>query len=215
MLSKRLLEIAKLVDENKVVFDVGSDHGLLPCFLLTNNICPKAYAGDNKELPLSRAKQSISKYGLEGKVIPVLSDGLQKVEDDVDIVVIAGMGFYTVKHILEGKDLSKYDKLIVQVNKDVNLLRQYISDQHYTILDEIVINDGFYYQVVVFNSQYHDSYSDLEIKYGPCLLKKKSKEFLDYLTNHKKKLENIYKKSNNPKTLQTIKEIEGIIDIIK
>ncbi|MBR3227423.1 MAG: tRNA (adenine(22)-N(1))-methyltransferase TrmK, partial [Erysipelotrichaceae bacterium] len=59
MLSERLLTISKLIDRDKVVFDVGSDHALLPCFLVREGICPKAYAADNKEGPLNRAKETI------------------------------------------------------------------------------------------------------------------------------------------------------------
>ena len=73
MLSKRLLQIANLVSKDKVVYDVGSDHGLLPCFLVLNNICPKAYAVDNKIGPLNRTKEAISKYHLEDKVVPFCS----------------------------------------------------------------------------------------------------------------------------------------------
>lgn len=213
MLSKRLLEIANLVDKNKVVFDVGSDHGLLPCFLLKEGICPKAYAGDNKEGPLSRANENILKYNLEGKVIPVLSDGIEKIENDVDIVIIAGMGFYTVKHILEGKDLSAYDKIIVQVNKDVDKLREFISNNNYTILDERIVYDGFYYEIVVFNTKKHEKYNDLEIKYGPVLLQNMDTIFIDYLNARKRKMKAIYKKSKNPKTLESINEIGNILGL--
>ena len=211
MLSKRLQEIANLVDKNKTVYDVGSDHGLLPCFLVKDGICPKAYAGDNKQGPLNRAIQAINKYGLQGKVIPVLADGIEKIGSDVDIITIAGMGYYTVEHILKDRDLSKYDKLIVQVNKETNYLRQFISDNHYTIIDERVVEDGFYYEIVVFNANKHEPYNDLEIKYGPILLERKDEVFVNYLNNRKNKLKAIYKLSNEHKILESIKEIDEIL----
>ena len=68
MLSKRLKEIAKLVKRNKVVFDVGSDHALLPCFLVLNDICFKAYAADINEGPLNHGIENIKRYHLEDKV---------------------------------------------------------------------------------------------------------------------------------------------------
>ena len=96
MLSNRLLEIAKLVDKNKVVYDIGSDHGLLPCFLVLNDICPKAYAVDNKVGPLNRTKEAIDRYKLEGRVVPILSNGLNDVGADAQIITIAGMGYFTL-----------------------------------------------------------------------------------------------------------------------
>ena len=97
-----------LIERNKVVFDVGSDHALLPCFLVENGICGKVYAGEIAEGPLNHVKETVRKRGLEGKVIPVFSDGLTKAPDDVDIVVAAGMGYHTIRHILESCDVSRY-----------------------------------------------------------------------------------------------------------
>lgn len=211
MLSKRLLEISKLIDSNKVVYDVGSDHALLPCFLVKNNICPKVYASDNKLGPYNRAIENIKKYQLEGKVIPVLVDGIEDIKEDVDIITICGMGFYTIKHILEGKDLSKYDKIIVQINKDNELLRDFINKHKYYIIDEEVIFDGFYYEIVVFSAKEEREYSPLEIKYGPILLKKKSEMFIKYLNYRKDKLEEIYLRSKNENILKEIKEIDAVL----
>lgn len=212
MLSKRLLEISKLINEDKVVFDVGSDHALLPCFLVKEGIISKAYACDNKEGPLNKAIQNIKRYNLEGKVIPILSNGIDDITDDVKIITICGMGFYTVKNILENKDLSKYDKIIVQINKDSDLLRKYINDNNFTIEDEIVIYDDFYHEVEVFSAKSHNRYGGLEIKYGPILLQKRDRVFIDYLHYKKKVLKNIYKKSNDPTILDTINEIEEILN---
>ena len=214
MLSKRLLEIAKLVDKNKVVYDIGSDHGLLPCFLVTNHISDKVYAVDNKVGPLNHAKETIDKYNLNGKVIPLLSDGLDDVKDDGQIVVIAGMGYYTVMDIFRGKDLSKYEKIIVQVNKDVDKLRQFISDNNYTILDEVIVKEDKYYQIVVFNANHHESYSDMEIAYGPILLKKKDVILLEYLKNLKERYVFHNKSTSVDKLNKKISELDRVIDII-
>ena len=215
MLSKRLLAIAKLVDKNKVVYDIGSDHGLLPCFLVLNKICLKAYAIDNKKGPLNRAKETINKYHLQGKVIPLLSDGLNGVKEDGEIIVIAGMGYYTLYDIFKDKDLSKYDKLIVQINKDVDKLRKYISAHNYTIIDEVIVKDDKYYQIIVFNSNYHDAYSKLEIDYGPILLNKKDACFKEYLMELLNKNIIIYQKSLSIAAYKKINEIQLLLDIMK
>ena len=173
MISNRLLQIAMLIERNKVVFDVGSDHALLPSFLVENGICDKVYAGEIALGPLENVKQAIKRNGLEGRVIPVFSDGLSKAPDDVDIVVIAGMGFHTIKHVLDSCDVSRYQYFLVQSNTDVDELRRYISEKGYTIEDERVVYDGFYYQVIRFSADLHEPYSEMEIKYGPILLKRR------------------------------------------
>ena len=212
MLSIRLQEIANLVESNKVVFDVGSDHALLPCFLVSEGICKKAYAGDIALGPLDNAKETIERYKLTDKVIPVFSDGLKMAKDDVDIVTISGMGFNTVKHILDECDVSRYQYFIVQINKDVELLRKYISDHHYTIEDEVVVHDDFYYQIIKFSADYSDGYNDMQIKYGPILLQKKTKTFLEYLNYQKNKLIQINLSANKSEYAYKIKELEDLIN---
>ena len=215
MLSKRLLHIANLVSKDKVVYDVGSDHGLLPCFLVLNNICSKAYAVDNKIGPLNRTKEAILKYHLDGKVIPILSDGLNDVKDDVDIITIAGMGYYTVMDIFKDKDLNRYHSIIVQINKDVDKLRKFISDNHYTILNEVVLKDDKYYQIVVFNTKYHDCYSQLEIDYGPILLKNRETIFIDYLKDLKERYRYFNADGDVLRLNKKINEIDYVLGIIE
>lgn len=214
MLSKRLLQIASLIDKDKVVYDVGSDHGLLPCFLLKENIAKKAYAVDNKIGPLNRAIETINKYGLNDRVIPILSNGIDDIEEDVNIITISGMGFYTVEKIFKDKDLSPYEKIIVQVNRNTDLLRKYISDHHFKIIDERVVYDIFYYEIVVFNTDYHEAYSDLEIKYGPILLKNRDEVFIEYLKWQLEQYNKIYLVSKNNDTYEKIKEIRYVLDIM-
>lgn len=211
MISKRLIEVSKMVNSNKVVFDVGSDHGQLPCLLVREGVCQKAYAGDNKEGPLNNAKETIKKYSLQEKVIPVLSDGLTKAPNDVEVVVISGMGYYTIEHILDECDPDKYEYFVVQSNTDVDLLRKYISDKNWTILDEKIVHDGFYYQIIKFNTQYHKEYSDIEIKYGPILLKNRDKDFINYLNDLYDRYQSINQKANNDKIQTSIKEIKNIL----
>lgn len=211
IISKRLQEIANMVDENKVVFDVGSDHALLPCFLLSSGKCKKAYAGDIALGPLDRAKESIEKYGLTGKVIPVFSDGLKLARNDVDIVTISGMGYFTIEHILNECDVSKYQYFIVQSNKDVELLRRYISDHNYTIEDEKVVYDVFYYEIIKFSADYHDSYTELEIKYGPILLERRDSTFIEYLEYKLNKLKKINEVAKKDDYAFKINELEALL----
>lgn len=211
MISKRLQEISKMIDKNRVVFDVGSDHALLPCFLVEQGICEKVYAGDVALGPLEHAKSTIEKYGLEGKVIPVFSDGLKLARNDVDVVVISGMGYYTIEHILNEADVSRYQYFVVQSNTDVDMLRKYLSNHNYTIEDEKVVHDDFYYQIIKFSADYHEQYTEIEIKYGPILLKNKDEEFINFLNYTKDKLVEINKKANKQEYQDKISEINNIL----
>lgn len=185
-LSKRLKQIAELVEEKSVVYDVGSDHALLPIYLIQNNICEKVYAGDNKEGPLEKAKKNIKKYNLEKNIIPILADGVDKNIKDIDVVVISGMGYYTIKKILDNLNVDDYKYFIVEANSDVNKLRKYLSDHKYNIIEEKIVYDEFYYEIIVFNNVKGRELSAFEVEYGPILLEKKEeifKNFIDFKIN--------------------------------
>jgi len=211
MISNRLLQIAMMVEKNKVVFDVGTDHALLPCFLIENDIIQKAYAGDIAAGPLNKANETIQRHHLEGKVIPILSDGLSKAPLDTDIVIIAGMGYYTIRHILDQCDINRYQYFLLQSNTDVDLLRNYISEHGYTIEDERVVYDGFYYQIIRFSSDLHEPYTDEEIRYGPILLKRRDEIFLSYLQDLRIRLMEINRKAKKDEITEKIQEIEKIL----
>jgi len=211
MISARLLQIAMMIEKGKVVFDVGSDHALLPSFLVKNGICDRVYAGEIAQGPLNKAIENIKKWGLEDHIIPVFSDGLSKAEEDVDIVVIAGMGFHTIKHILDSCEVERYMYFLVQSNTDVDLLRRYISDHMYTIEDEKVVYDGFYYQVIRFSADLHEPYNETEIEFGPINLKRRDEVFLAYLEDRLKKLKEINELAKKDEYSEKIKQIEEIL----
>ena len=213
-LSARLKKIADLLGHGATVYDVGCDHALLSCYLILEGKADKVYAVDDKPGPLAKAKANIERFGLKDKVIPVLADGLEGMPDDVDTIVIAGMGLNTLLHIIDGKDLTQCKRVIVQINHKVDELREYINDHHWTILDEAIVLDGFYYEIVVFDVRPHEAYSPLEVKYGPILTKRKEAIFYDYLKERHDRLvalQDIYDDVNRAEEIRELEEVLAMI----
>lgn len=183
MLSKRLHAVYKLIEEGSIISDVGTDHAKLPCFVVSSGLSSKAYAIDIKEGPLLQALKTIESQTLQDKVIPILSDGISHLPSDCNAVTICGLGWLTCEDILMNdiQSLYKMDYVIVQLNKDYHLLRKWISDHHFTIVDEEIVYDGHYYIIIKFNTDYHESYSDLQILLGPVLMQKRTPLFIEYL----------------------------------
>ncbi|MDO4701391.1 MAG: class I SAM-dependent methyltransferase [Erysipelotrichaceae bacterium] len=183
MLSKRLHAVYKLIEEGSIISDVGTDHAKLPCFVVSSGLSSKAYAIDIKEGPLLQALKTIESQTLQDKVIPILSDGISHLPSDCNAVTICGLGWLTCEDILMNdiQSLYKLDYVIVQLNKDYHLLRKWISDHHFTIVDEEIVYDGHYYIIIKFNTDYHESYSDLQILLGPVLMQKRTPLFIEYL----------------------------------
>ncbi len=150
MLNPRLLACAGLVQGN-FICDVGTDHALLPVYLVQNQIAEKALACDIREGPLCSAEKNIQKNMLSDKIRMVLSDGLISVPPEgITDIIIAGMGGETMIHILETCPFSlEKINLIFQPMTRAELLRKWLFENGFEIRKEICIPDkNFLYAVM-------------------------------------------------------------------
>lgn len=171
----RLEAIADMVQEGTVPADIGTDHAYVPLMLVQSGKAEKAYACDIAEGPLLSAERSIRMKGLDGSVIPVLSDGFENVPDDADAAVITGMGCTNAIRILEEGSgrLESMKQIVVSVHNHTDSLRRWISDRGCTILDEdFVVEKGHGYVLISFCTKPHEPYSEEDILLGPILRKK-------------------------------------------
>ncbi|MCI5774440.1 MAG: class I SAM-dependent methyltransferase [Erysipelotrichaceae bacterium] len=186
MLNKRLQAVAKMVDKCDVVADIGCDHAFLAISLIENKQCSKVYATDVASGPLSIAQANVKSAQLTDKIECLLSDGFANIPDDVDVAIIAGMGYHTAIAILEAamSRLMKMQSIIVQINTDVELFRKWLSDHRYTIIEEKIVFDRKYYTIIKFNLNNADCLDEIAIEFGPKLLQNKDEVFMQY--NQKK-----------------------------
>ena len=147
----RLLLCASLVEGRKVC-DIGTDHGYLPCYLVSNGKCDSALACDIGEKPLSQAREHIKAQGLEDRIKTVLSDGLDSVElEGVTDIVLAGMGGELIADILSRCERIKYGSvnIIMQPMTKSEFLRQWLYDNGFAVTDEqACISGRFAYSVM-------------------------------------------------------------------
>lgn len=191
---KRLEMIQSLIPKGCILADIGTDHAQLPILVVKEGRCDKVYACDEKVGPLSIAKENIQKENLEDKIITILSDGFSFVPEDANCAVIAGMGFYTARDILENaiNRLSSFQEIIVQINLDIYLMRKWISDHHFNINEEVIVSErNKDYEIIRFNTKNHAPLTKEEMFLGPILMKKNSQDILDFYTRRKNKLEKI------------------------
>ena len=154
-LSNRLETIASFVTEGYVVADIGTDHGYIPIYLTSNGNCPRAYAMDVNKEPLSRAKTHIEEENAGEVVSCILSDGLHELpQDDVDSIVIAGMGGDLVVRILEQDfdKLANVKELILSPQSHLERVRHFLNNHGFRILEEEFLKeDGIETVNYVFN----------------------------------------------------------------
>ena len=140
-MTKRLELIESLIDDDAKVIDIGTDHAYLPIMLAKKNI--KCLGTDINKMALRGALKNIQKYHLEDKIDLVLTDGLEGINvSEFNTLVIAGMGYQTIKHILnEQAKLESIKTIIIQSNNDYELVRKLLNDLEYKISEEKIIED--------------------------------------------------------------------------
>ena len=204
-ISKRLEAVANLVSPNRIIVDIGTDHGYVPIYLISHNIINKAVAADVGEGPLSRAVNNIKAYGLEGKIKTILSDGFKNVpKDDIDTAVIAGMGGDLIVNILSVCDYVKdLDELVLSPHKHADLVRLKLKELKFEIVEEKMIKDeGKFYPIIkAINSKNNPDgvycADEVEVNFGPVLLKQKDEVLKEFLETEYNKFINFKKKTKN------------------
>ncbi len=138
-LDSRLLLCADFVRVGAKLADIGTDHAYLPVKLCLDGRIPSAIAADINAEPLQRGKQTIERYNLGDKITTRLCDGLSGISpDEVDDIVIAGMGADTIIGIISAspwlRDNSKH--LILQPMTKSERVVRYLYDNGFEIIKQ-------------------------------------------------------------------------------
>ena len=144
-LQNRLKKIKSYIRCNSAVYDVGTDHALIPTALVLDGHTAKITASDIAEGPIQRAEENIVSYGVQDKIELRVADGLQGIvlEDRAD-VIIAGMGGELIRGIIDCKpELKEGDKrLILQAMTKQELLCDYLAEKGFNIIDGGYVSDS-------------------------------------------------------------------------
>lgn len=141
-LSPRLALVASYVPVNSRLADVGTDHAYLPTWLLLQGKIRTGIASDLRQGPLSRAKATAKRYGVEDRLSFRLCDGLDGIfPHEAETVVIAGIGGETMISILQEAPWTKACFLVLQPMTSLPELRQWLMENGYAILTERGVKD--------------------------------------------------------------------------
>ncbi len=144
-LTPRLQAVADLVPLHAALADIGTDHAYLPAWLLGRGRVRRAIAADINQGPLDRAKLTAQQYNCTGQMEFRLCDGLAGITpDEVDTIVIAGMGGETIAAILQAAPWvydSRYT-LILQPMSAQPDLRGWLWYNGFSIKNEELIREG-------------------------------------------------------------------------
>ena len=151
-ISKRLLCCASMVQSGSRVADIGTDHGYLGIYLLQSGAARHVIACDLRKDPLENARRNAKLFGVDGEMEFRLSDGLEKIlPDEVDTVVMAGMGGDLIQKILSQCPWRKREGLqfILQPQSAGNVLRRWLCEDGFEIQREEPVQDGHFLYTVM------------------------------------------------------------------
>lgn len=196
-LSKRLRFIAKYIDKCNSIIDVGTDHGYIPIFAVTNNVCKKAIASDINKDPLKKAEFNAKMEGISDKIEVRLGGGLATLKNgEVDGIVIAGMGGNLIRDILESdkEKLPKCKFIILQPAQNPEVLREYLYNNNYEIIaEDLCYDEGIFYELFKVkvgkeNVEVNDS---MLYEISPIMIRDKNPLMKEYLLNKREKYSKI------------------------
>lgn len=229
MKKRRLEEIINLVEDNSIVADIGTDHGIVPYELIKSNKAKKVIASDISEKSLDKLREKLDYLDEPEKIILNVSDGLDNLNEyQVDTIIISGMGGNLIVDILNKNiDVAKSANcLILGANNSLSVLRKFLHDNSFEIIEEVdLFENDKYYQIIKIKVGKQLFSNEYEYEFGKFLIDNKSENLKQYIKqqieNKKTILLNISEKdSDNVKNAidninVEIKELEKVLNKIE
>lgn len=147
---KRLEILVSYIDENKIVADIGADHGITSIKVYEEKNPKKVIATDISANSLQKLRDKLqnNNYNIE----TIVTDGIYALNQEVNQIIISGMGGFLIAEILEkGIEVAKKaEKLVLQPNNSQTHLRKWLHDNNFEIIDEnICKEEGYFYNIII------------------------------------------------------------------
>ena len=168
-LSPRLAAVAGLVPAGARVIDVGTDHAMIPVWLVQAGICEYVLATDIRSGPLKSAAGLLERTGTGGRIRLLLTDGLAGVgPEEGDTVILAGMGGESIVSILAAAPWTRDGtRLILAPQSKRAALRRWLGENGYRIGAERLAEDaGRLYPIFTASGGDAPAYSEAELHLG-------------------------------------------------
>lgn len=130
----------------RVAADIGTDHGIVPMYLLTSKIVPYCILTDVNRGPILKARENLFTSGLDTSCFRLLlGNGLEVLEPgDAATVIIAGMGGELIQSIiLNSKEVAaSVERFVLQPRSKSSVLRRALLENGYAIVNEKLAREG-------------------------------------------------------------------------
>ena len=202
----RLEEIIKLVEENSIVADIGTDHGIVPYELIKSNKAKKVIASDISEKSLDKLREKLDYLDEPERIVLNVSDGLDNLtEYQVDTIIISGMGGNLIVDILnKNLDIAKSANcLILGANNSLAFLRRFLHENSFEIIEEVDLFENEKFGKQLFVNEY-------EYEFGKYLIDNKSEYLKKYINQQIENKNNILSNLSDKNSDSVKSAIENI-----
>ncbi len=144
-LDPRLRSAANLVRQDATLADIGTDHALLPLFLLKEGRIRRAYCCDINDGPLAAARENVLALGESERVRLILTDGARGLAGlGITDYTVCGMGGELIARIVaEAEQLRDENiNLVLQPMSRQSTLRRELYRLGFSILEERYSRDA-------------------------------------------------------------------------
>lgn len=223
--SDRLQAIAHYIPDKMRVADIGGDHAFLLLYVARQGRLQKGIVGEVNRGPFENARDRVALMGFSSLIDVRLGDGLSVLNtDEVDVVVIAGMGGALITQILEkGKEkLAGVKRLVLQPNIGGKRVRTWLYENQYEIVAETLVEDAdILYEVIVAEPGNEKGYLQTELRMsqlleiGPLLWRQRHPLLRQKLLEEQQRREKVFKQLERGKTEEAVKRKEVLEGEIK
>lgn len=149
-ISKRLEAAASFARQGSRIADVGTDHAYLPIYLHACGVISGGVASDINQGPTDRARMNVRVWGAEEAIDVLRADGLSGIEQYApDDIFILGMGGELIVRIIsEAPWIKEGKRLVLQPMTHPEILRAYLYENGFSIIDEALVEDEKIYQMI-------------------------------------------------------------------
>ena len=185
MKKRRLEEIVHLVDNNSIVADIGTDHGIVPYELIKSQKAKKVIASDISVKSLDKLREKLEYLENPEKIVLSVSDGLENLNEyQVDTIIISGMGGNLIVDIINKNiDVAKSSNcMILGANNSLSLLRKFLHENSFEIIQEVdLFENGKYYQIIKAKVGKQIFTQEYEYEFGKYIIDNKSENLREYI----------------------------------
>ena len=184
MLDERLSLAASLYEPCEIGADIGTDHGLLPCYLLEADICRRMILADVSAKALRHAEAQVQARHLEHRARLIRADGLDALTEPCGCVSVMGMGGETIADILRrGQNRLHGAVLVLSAHTEQPLVRRAVMDIGYHLTQEVVCKAAGRFYVCWRAEEGPAPMPEEAIRYGCLMWRQPSHLLREYLAH--------------------------------